>query len=293
MNDTNKTPPVHVDEPHEDTPVVATPAHATSMRRKLVIALVAIVIIVVVAVILFIFMMNKSTKDALPDTVGRVERSVADRVVTGAFVSIEGESLVRGDTTISSLGGQSEGGVVLYDFAPYKVSGSPIRALPVTGSGNAVSVSTAAVESIHSQIVESFKASGLSRVESSPTDAAGLLLNPHVIITSYDIYASDHTVCSLARLSSKSGVPQDKQIVSSGCASVADYKKTADAAAPFYTAYKKAKPSTTDTLTLSMPEVVDSNGTKRATVYQLSDGKGGIHTYAQSKADEWMYDKAL
>lgn len=295
MNDTNDTrQPQNITTnlsagkslSHSESPVATYQERPFYKKRIFTIALLVIIVAVAAGILYWFSIRNEPRTDSAnkPAAARPYQQIVADP----AF-AIEGEHITTNE--VAAIGGQAEDGMLLYDFAPYQVSGTNFYTLPKTGDGKAVAVSD--VESRYSAVAKSFQGKGFKLLSDDTTMAGGLTLHPSATIAAYAVYASDQTVCSLSQLVLKSA--QDARLIGMGCADITSYKEASVIATPFYTAYVKSHPdSTQNKLVIGSPDIQKGkNGKNRAVVFQKDmkePSNTGVHLYyTATDGDSWIF----
>lgn len=283
----------------EPTVAPAVEQHAPAPKKTgphakyIILAVVLALVVVLLAAAAWVFLVLKDgSSDTRTANGDRSAAAVVEYIGEDAFFEKETESIGHEVVTVTAMGGQTSEGFVLYDFAPYRVSGASYYSLPATGSGEVYRVDTKDAETSYAAITKSLEKLGYSAVSNNESLRGGLGLNTSTTIESYDIFSTDEAICSVARLSGAGST--EKQLISIGCASVADYRATSTAVKPFYEAYRLASSSMTNSVVFSNPEIVDdANGAKRASVYQQNSSERAVHTYVQSGESGWTYSKKL
>lgn len=257
-----------------------SPGVVIRKRKYLAIGICSVVFIgLVVALWFWLAPLGSSNEVDRTDSGGTAAVEPKDEHVAAAFAEVKGEAAVI--ETVTSLGGQTTEGALVFDFAPYQVGGASFKTLPATGDGTAVrvtdaSTATAAFKAAHERLTTQGK---MTRTSDSVKDAGGLVSQDKASITSYAVYRSQDAICSLAHVTG-SGT----HVVSIGCASIAEYEKAASAIRPFAEVYAKANPTLDAKATiLGAPDIADGkDGIKGATLYQRVQGNeasSGVYLY--------------
>lgn len=267
---------------------VIEPFMAVSHKKKLIAAVVTILIVVAVAVAaLWYFMAGPGSMGEQSGSEGTDVTAAApyQEHVAAAFGDIKGEAAQI--VSVTSLGGQTDEGTLLYDFAPYQVEGTSFKSLPASGEGTALRVADAGNATSALQLAHELLTSqgGMTRMSESVKDAGGLVSQNRATVSSYATYRSNDTICSLAYLTGSGA-----HVVSVGCAAISEYKKAADTAKPFVEAFKAANASTdTAKMIFSAPDVTNgADGVRGATLYQRvldKNDTSGVYVYYNPAKD--------
>lgn len=272
---------------------VESPAPKIVNRKRLLIIGAALAILfAVIGVAAWYYFAGSETqkREQFSDDNSTVSIAPYEEHVAAAFNDVKGEAAIA--STVTSLGGHTASGALVYDFAPYQVAGASFKVLPATGSGTAVAVGNesaalAALKSAEGLLMEK---GAMKRISNNVADAGGLASQSLARIVSYAIYRSNDSVCSLAHLTAA-----EVHMVSIGCADTKEYESAASAARPFVDAYTKANQAKTDDVQIfSAPDIKEgSDGTKNVTLYQRSSGLsvvGGASLYYQAKnSAQWQF----
>lgn len=263
------------------------PFMATSQKTKLVVGAIGAVVVVGVAIAALWYGLSGlgllQDQDTQDDTAAVV--TPQEEYVDMAFADIKGDEPII--STVTSLGGQTSEGTLLYDFAPYRSGDELFRSLPATGYGKAIQMSDAGSALSVFQLAHEVLTtqSDMTRMSENSKDAGGLLSQSRATLSRYATYRSDDTICSLAYLTGSGA-----HVVSIGCAAQAEYKKAADGARPFSEAYQRVNGAElTQKTVFGAPEVTTGkNGVMGATLYQKVDDKsasGGVYVYYRPSSE--------
>lgn len=258
-------------------------------QKKIVLFTVAAVLLVVAVgaiIAWFILATNRGSdengSDAQKQIFYKDTVSAARSEVEGEFIFVD---------SVTSLGGQTKDGSIVYDFAPYQVDGMAFKSLPVTGTGFAVSVAQDKADEQYGLLVKFFDShkDKFQPQDIFVTGAGGLSVQSDgITIENYKMFVSSDAVCSLAKLAN---LVSSYKAISLGCAGISSYQESAQTAAVLYQAAKKADSKNASILTLSNPNIVDGkNGAKRAFVYQKGSesGTNGLYAYYQNPNAAWQ-----
>lgn len=257
------------------------PFIASPRKTKLIVAGVAAALLVAVAMLAFwyVFAGPGSQKHRTTQDDSAVIVTPQEDYVDMAFADIKGETPQI--ATVTSLGGQTSEGTLLYDFAPYQVEDDSFRSLPATGYGKAIRLPDAASALSVLQLAHELLTTetDMTRMSESVKDAGGLTSQNRATLSRYATYRSGDTICSLAYLTGSGA-----HVVSIGCAAIAEYKKAADGARPFSEAYQKVYGTeATNKTVFGAPDVTTGkNGVMGATLYQKnhdSSTSSGVYVY--------------
>lgn len=272
--------------------VQASTSKVASRKKLLIIGIAVAVVLAGIGVATWYFLAGPGaqTSESTSDDNSTVSIAPYEEHMAAVLNDVKGEVAIA--STVTSLGGQTTSGALVYDFAPYQVTGTSFKVLPATGNGTAVAVENeaaalAALKSAEGLLIEK---GAMKRISDSTADAGGLASQSLAQVVSYAIYRSNDSVCSLAHLAAAGA-----HMVSIGCADTKEYESAASAVKPFVDAYAKANPAKTDGAQIfSAPDIKDgSNGTKQVTLYQRVSGQtaaGGASLYYQAKnSTEWQF----
>lgn len=274
--------------PETTSAEIEAPKNAPSRKRLVVAVTAGIVVLITLSVAAWYWLagpgvsMDKQSESAVTAMVAPYEEHAA-----AVFSEIKGEVAVV--STITSLGGQTSSGVLVYDFAPYQVPGTAYRVLPATGAGYTVAVDDATAADRALKVADGLLTGkgAMKRTSDSVNDAGGLASQSLAQVASYAIYRSDDALCSLAHL-----VSSGEHAVSIGCADIKAYSETARAVQPLADAYAKANPAKIEgTQIFSAPQIADGKeGTKQATLYQRIPGQtgGAVLYYSAKDSSSWQ-----
>lgn len=247
-----------------------------------------IVLLVVIAGIV-LWLATKTTNQKSTDV--QEERVIPyDLYLSDILEKTKAESTVA--TKVTSLGGHSREGLLIYDFAPHKVEGAEFKSLPMTGNGLGMSFADAAMaDQAIKDAITVLTGAGFSQVSDKTSDAGGLASQNTAVLASYAIYKSDDTVCSLAHLTSKSTPAEHGLAV--GCAEISTYVQAAKVTKPFYEAFGDSSSQKTS-MVMSPPVITNGAvGTQRAIVHQKPADQstaGDVALYYRGYANgTWRY----
>lgn len=187
-------------------------------------------------------------------------------------------------TATNPLGGQTDAGYTVYEFAAYKTAGKPFKNLPRTGQGNSVATDATGAEANKKKIIDHLKTAGLKELDGDVNDAHALSLQQNVTLTSYDVFASGDSVCTVShidgtKMSSSPEVAKIAHVVGVGCASIVDYNSVANEVMPFYEAYKEANTATDNDIYTAPDTQAGVNGQKHAVLFQKSSASPVISSH--------------
>ena len=265
----------HVQEPQGGSSTNSSPVQSKSDRKKkwLIVAIVSVVGVAVIAyaylyltTLVFVkrpdvntlqpvYGIEVATKFESPRAL--VEKASAD---LGGIVRL---------ATVNGYVGLDEQGVDVYKLPYYAVSGSPFKNLPSEGSGVAYKGDSSQSEINYTKLFNFFKLNNFKILTSTINEESFITNSAKVPFTNYAVYESKEMVCSIWQADVSSILTPGDNLVSVGCADVANYKTAADDLSPFYDSYAKANPKHSDNILLGSPEVFNSTGGyKFATLYQ-------------------------
>lgn len=184
--------------------------------------------------------------------------------------------------TVNKYVGLDEQGVDVYKLPYYAVSGKPFKNLPYAGSGIAYKGDSSQSEINYTKLFNFFKLNNFKILTSIANEESFITNSAKVPFTNYAIYESKEMVCSIWQADVSSILTPGDNLVSVGCADVANYKTAADDLSPFYDSYTKANPKHSDNILLGSPEVFNSNGGYKFTTLYQEDNLGPLSPAASN-----------
>lgn len=200
--------------------------------------------------------------------------------------------------TVNNYVGVDEQGITVYKLPYYAVSGNPFKNLPYGGNGIAYKGDASQSEINYTKLFNFFKLNNFKVLTSVVNEESFITESAKATFTNYAVYESKEMVCAIWQADVSSILTPGDNLVSVGCADVANYRVAANDLRPLYDSYIKAYPKHSNNILLGSPEVYNgAGGYKYALLYQ-EDASGpsspavsnfvGLY-YQAPNSSKWTY----
>lgn len=281
--------------PTENNSTTAQTNSSKNTKRTIIFITLSIIITLgIVVALAWFFILSKNTPTSnVPAKAPADKASYPNVIASFAVQDIkDGEDIIA--TTVTTFGGQTNEGTLLYDFPAYNTKSSDFKVLPGTGEGSAVVVPVATAESNYAIVTNYYKNNDFKEISTNPDHATAFHDVPEVTLSKYSIYESSELVCSVSLLSAASNA--QTRLIGTGCAEISSYNDTNSSVASIARSYmntKNIKKGTEDAkaITFSDPEIKKTeNNYKHATVYVKSkNNTGPMLFYSKSDSSDWKH----
>lgn len=291
---TNSNQPISTLSSENNSAYTQLNPNKNTKRTFVFIAISIIIALGIIIALAWFFVLSKNSPESDSPSKATADKTSYPNVIASFAVQdiTDGEDIVA--TTITTLGGQTNDGTLLFDFPAYRANDSDFKVLPVTGEGSAVVVPVTTAESNFKIVTDYYKNNDFKEVSNNPDHATAFYGVPEVTLSKYSVYESSELVCSVSLLSAPSNT--QTQLIGTGCAEKSSYNEAKSSIASIAQSYIKAKNITAGSedakaMTFSNPEIKKTdNNYKHATVYIKSKTDSGLTLfYSKSESNDWKH----